>query len=180
MEFKDLRNSSERLYINIMEFVDIEDMRKLHNEESTLLKLSDINHISEEEQMIWFKKMSISKSSFRYVAKLKSDNAFVGIFRIDNIDLTNRSAYIGADIMPLQRGKGYAKEMFKYFFDYLFNQKGFHRLALVTLETNLVAIGLYKSLGFSIEGKQRESIFRNGEFIDLFCMSILSREFKNN
>ena len=177
MEFKDLRNSSERLYINIMEFVDIEDMRKLHNEESTLYQLSDINHISQEQQLSWFKRISLSENSKRYVARLKSNKEFIGIFRIDNIDNINRNANVGADIVPNHRGKGYAKELFNYFFDYLFNQRGFHRLSLVTLETNEKALGLYKYLGFKKEGKLREAIFRNGKFIDLVCMSKLSREF---
>lgn len=169
-------NGTPRLYIRIMELKDIEDARILHNEESTLFKLNDINHISEESQLAWFKKISISSTSKRYVARLRENDEFVGVFRIDNIDQINRSALVGADIVPHHRGNGYAKEIFKYFFDYLFNQRGLHRLSLVTLETNKIALSLYEKLGFKIEGKQREAIYRDGRLLDLICMSILDNE----
>lgn len=172
-------NGTERLVIRIMEIEDVEDARVLHNDDSTLKALSDISHVTQESQMAWFKAISVSKSSRRYVARLKSDHSFVGIFRIDRLDLWNRSAFVGADVVPSCRGKGYATEMFIYFLDYLFNQCGLHRLALVTLETNVPAINLYLKLGFVEEGRERQAIYREGKFVDLLSMGLLAKEWRS-
>ena len=169
---------TNRLSIKIIERSDIEEARLLHNDPSTLFKLTDIDFISESEQEEWFKKLTLSTKSKRFVVRDSITNDFIGVVRIDNIDLNNKSACIGLDISSEKRGFGYAKEIYQYFFDYYFFQKGFHRLYLATLETNAVAINLYKKLGFKNEGISREAIFRDGKFIDLIWMSLLDSEYK--
>ena len=172
------KNGTERLMIRLMEQKDIEEARVLHNEDSTLLRLSDIGHVSELGQQQWFNSISVSKASKRYVARLRTDETFVGVFRVDRIDPWNRSAFIGADVVPELRGQGFASEMFQYFFELYFNHCGFHRLALVTLESNTPARNLYKKLGFVEEGRERQAIFRDGKFQDLVSMSLLATEWK--
>jgi RimJ/RimL family protein N-acetyltransferase len=162
-----------------MEHEDVEDARLLHNDDSTLSKLTDVSHVSQEAQLAWFKAMSASKSSRRYVARRIEDNKFVGVFRLDRIDPWNRNVFVGADVVPNFRGKGYATEMFAYFFEYLFNQCGLHRLALVTMETNLPAINLYRKLGFVEEGRERQAIYREGCYVDLISMSLLEQEWRS-
>lgn len=171
-------NGTERLIIRIMERGDAEEARLLHNDDSTLTRLTDTAHVSEEAQMVWFQSMSTSKTSRRYVARLKSDSSFVGIFRIDRIDPWNRNACIGADVVSGLRNQGYATEMFGYFFKYLFDQCGLHRLSLVTIETNQPAMALYKKMGFIEEGRERQAILREGGYHDLICMSILADEWR--
>jgi RimJ/RimL family protein N-acetyltransferase len=85
---------------------------------------------------------------------------------------------VGADVVPALRGQGYAQEMYEYFFHYLFDQCGLHRLALVTLETNAPAIALYRKLGFVEEGRERQSLFRDGRFQDLIAMGLLANEWR--
>lgn len=169
---------TERLAIRIMEAADAEEARLLHNDETTLYRLTDIAHVSQESQMAWFKSISTSRTSRRYVARLNSDGSFVGVFRVDRIDPWNRNAFVGADIVAGLRGQGYATEIFRYFFEYFFDQCGFQRLALVTMETNVPAISLYKKLGFIEEGRERQAIFREGKFQDLVCMGILAEEWR--
>ncbi len=171
-------NGTERLAIHIMESADTEEVRQLHNEETTLYRLTDIAHVSQESQDAWFKAVSTSRTSRRYVARLRYDGTFVGVFRVDRIDPWNRNAFVGADIVEGLRGQGYATEIYRYFFKYFFDQCGFQRLALVTMETNAPAINLYKKLGFVEEGRERQAIFRDGRFQDLVCMGILAEEWR--
>lgn len=171
-------NGTERLMIRIMELEDAEEARLLHNDDTTLSRLSDVSHVSQESQLAWLKAVSVSRGSRRYVARLKSNNSFAGVFRIDRIDPWNRNALIGADVVAELRGQGYATEMFRYFLGYLFDQCGFHRLALVTLETNTPAISLYRKLGFIEEGRERQAIFRDGKFRDLIGMGLLADDWR--
>jgi RimJ/RimL family protein N-acetyltransferase len=168
-----------RLIIRLLERRDLEEARRLHNDDSTLIRLTDISHVSEPQQEAWFQAISVSRTSRRYVARRRADDAFVGVFRIDRFDPINRNAYVGADVVPELRRQGYATEMFEYVLDYLFGQCGLHRVALVTLETNTEAIRLYQRLGFREEGRERQAIFRDGRFQDLIAMGLLDSEWKS-
>lgn len=167
---------TDRLIIRLMEEKDIEEVRQIHNDESTLKRLSDPFHVSKEEQLVWFRKISTSRNSRRFVLVLKESGELCGIFRIDDLDLANRSATIGADIKLTFRNQGYATEAYRKIIDYLFLSVGLHRLQLLTLESNEKALKLYLKLGFSIEGKYREAIFRDGDFVNLVLMGLLNKE----
>lgn len=171
-------NGTERLTIRLMERADIEEVRILHNDDATLGRLSDVSHVSGPQQEAWFQSVSTSRTSKRYVARQRTDSAFVGVFRIDRLDPWNRNAFVGADIEPSMRGQGYAFEMFVYILGYLFNQVGLHRVGLVTLETNAPAIALYRKLGFIDEGIERQAIFREGKFQNLVAMGLLAQEWR--
>jgi RimJ/RimL family protein N-acetyltransferase len=173
-------NGTKRLLIRLLERGDLEEVRLLHNDDGTLAQLTDMAHVSEPQQEGWFQSVSTSRTSRRYVARLRSNGALVGVFRIDRIDPMNRNAFVGADVAPALRGQGYAQEMFGYFFHYLFDQCGLHRLALVTLETNAPAIAVYRKLGFLEEGRERQSLYRNGRFLDLIAMGLLADEWRQN
>jgi RimJ/RimL family protein N-acetyltransferase len=169
---------SERLLIRLMELNDLEPARYLHNEESTLNRLSDPFHVSQEEQIEWFKNLSKSRKSRRYSILLKESKELVGIVRMDNIDLVNRSCEIGADILAASRRQGIATEAYTRILDYIFGEMALHRIQLFTLVSNSEAVKLYGKLGFQKEGIVRESIFRGGNFNDMFLMGMLSHEWR--
>ena len=172
-----LGNRSGRLLIRVMEREDINAARILHNDESTLFNLSDVEHVSEAQQEAWFTSVSTSRKSKRYSIIEAASGDFVGVFRIDMLDLINRSVCVGLDIMHEKRGKGFSKEIYKYFLEYYFLQYGIHRVYLAVLETNSVARNLYAKLGFREEGVHRDAIFRHGKYVDLIWMSLLRHEF---
>ena len=170
-------DQTANLTIRIMERRDIEDARRTHNDLSTLLQLTDVDHVSEAQQEQWLQSISLSPKCRRYTIIETATCDFVGIFRVDQIDWKNRSTCVGLDIAADKRGNGYAIETYDYFFSYYFNHCGMNRLYLAVLETNEVARDLYAKLGFVVEGKGREAVFRNGKFVDYIWMSLLKREY---
>lgn len=171
-------NETERLMIRILEREDLEPARLLHNEHSTLLMLTDVEHVSQAQQESWFQSVSLSKTSRRYAIREKSSRDFVGVFRVDHLDLKNRSVMIGLDIVPRHRGKGYAPEVYNWFLAYFFRQLGMHRVSLKVLDDNGRARRLYERLGFREEGRERDALFREGRFHDYICMSVLESEYR--
>jgi RimJ/RimL family protein N-acetyltransferase len=167
---------TQRLAIRLIEERDLEEVRLFHNEFNTLKWLSDIRHISQEEQINWHNSLMNNQRQRRYVARKSDSQELVGIIRLDKMDLINRSVEIGVDIVEKLREQGYASEIYLCFLDYLFDQMGIHRLSLVTLETNNAGLGLYNKLGFVREGIMKDAIFREGKFQDLIIMRLLKNE----
>lgn len=153
-----------------MEEEDLESLRVMHNDEETLRWLTDIFHVTKEEQRDWFIKMSASRNARRYVAINKELNQIIGVARLDEIDLVNKNAVIGVDISAEFRRQGFAYELYNCIMDYAFNSLNLHRLSLVTLESNVGAQELYFKLGFKQEGILTEAILRNGNYANLICM----------
>ena len=176
MELPD--SGTDRLAIRLLERRDLEQVRRLHNHDETLARLTDVWHVSEAQQEAWFQSVSTSRTSRRYVGRRRTDDALVGVFRLDRLDACNRNAYVGADVVPAMRRQGYAEEMFGYFLRYLFAHCGLHRVALVTLASNAAALALYRKLGFVEEGRERQAIFRDGRFQDLVLMGLLAEEWR--
>jgi RimJ/RimL family protein N-acetyltransferase len=172
-------DGTNRLRINHITRQDLEEVRNLHNQETILSQLSDNTFITPEMQQNWYSIVSKSKKSFRLVCRHKTNNALVGVLRIDNFDMLNKSAMIGLDVSEEFRRQGYAFEIYQYIINYFFNTKEFHRLYLSTLENNFIAINLYEKLGFQIEGRLIQSIFRHGKFVDSLCYYKLNQSIES-
>lgn len=63
-------------------------------------------------------------------------------------DLHDDSHYIGMDIHPVYRGRGYSKAVYKEFINFRYKDTQIKDLWLEVLETNPRAIHIYESLGF--------------------------------
>lgn len=160
---------------------DLEWARELHNDPEVLRMLTDPREVDEEQQRSWFKRLLETSSSSRVVVKdPNKDGAKIGLIRIDSLDHNNKSVCIGLDIHKDFRGKGYAKRIYWDLFALYFKVMGFNRIWLLTAEYNETAIALYTKLGFKVEGRQRQSLFRDGKYHDCICMSILREEYESN
>lgn len=164
---------------------DLNSIRKLRNDPSTWLQLTSIGQINKAKQKEWFERIC-RDSKVEYYSLVKEQTSFpvsfpgdfLGIIRMDEIDVHNRSIRVGADIVPEERGKGYGTRALQAILEYCFNQLGMHRCWLCVLEDNKIARKLYKNMGFKEEGKYREAIWRNGKWHDYIVMSILEEEYK--
>ena len=73
-------------------------------------------------------------------------------------------------------GRGYGTEATQLMLDHAFGTLGLHRIALTVFEFNERAIRAYRNCGFVVEGRSRESIWRDGRWWDELAMSVLSTE----
>jgi hypothetical protein len=62
--------------------------------------------------------------------------------------------------------------------DHAFGTLGLHRIALNVFEFNERAIRAYRRVGFLVEGRSRESIWRDGRWWDELAMSLLVSDWK--
>lgn len=160
-----------------IELSDLEWTKSLRNDKRTWPFLGKFSLINSYRQEQWFKATS-KRSDMEYLI-FEYKKTPLGLVRLTDIDRINRSVCVGGDLLPEKRGQGYVYEMYKLIFELCFNIWGMHRVWLFVLENNERAIYAYKKLGFKEEGKQRQSVFRSGKYLDYIMMSILESELKN-
>jgi RimJ/RimL family protein N-acetyltransferase len=111
--------------------------------------------------------------------ELKEEKKLIGLASLKNISLIHRKAefaiFIGDN---MERGKGYSTEASIKTLNFGFNQLGLVRIYLFVQSNNEAAIKLYEKVGFKLEGELRNSVYKNGIFINEKVMGILKKEFK--
>jgi RimJ/RimL family protein N-acetyltransferase len=104
----------------------------------------------------------------------------IGIFRLSkNVpDCFKMQSNMGITIAAPYQNKGYGREAINWGLDWAFQHGNLRRVELNVVAYNERAIALYKSVGFTLEGRARESVFRNRRYWDYLSMGILVHEWE--
>jgi RimJ/RimL family protein N-acetyltransferase len=73
-------------------------------------------------------------------------------------------------------GRGLGTEVTELMLGHAFERLGLHRVGLSVFSYNLRAIKAYQKAGFTIEGRLREAILRDGRYWDEIQMGVLESE----
>ena len=168
----------EKIGFRPIEHADLEVLRLIHNDASTLLNLGNAELVSAEEQEDWWKNLANSKSARRFSIVELSTCRVIGLMRVQNIDQVNRNCEVGLDIARDMRGKGFGRMAYKALLGYLFDHYNMHMVYLRYIATNSTAANLYQSLGFQDSGALKEFIFRDGHYMDYKVMCLTSQEYR--
>ena len=107
----------------------------------------------------------------------KATDRLVGTCAFSQLDGENGSALFHITIGEADVwGKGFGTEATQLMVDHAFGTLGLHRIALYVFEFNERAIRAYKTSGFVVEGRSRESIWRDGRWWDELAMSVLESD----
>jgi RimJ/RimL family protein N-acetyltransferase len=157
----------------------VSNLRLSDHVQSNVGKVVFTNQILQEE---WLTKISKSATEKYLVIEIFKEKILerIGMVRISEIDLVNRSMCVGGDILEEYAGQGHGKMMYELIFKLGFDIWGMNRLWLLVLENNNRAISLYKKMGFIDEGVQRKAIYKDGKYLDYLSMSILQNEYNSN
>ena len=138
------------------------------------------NIITLESHRRWFEKYKESDDRKEFVIYIIDTNIPIGTIGLSSIDKANLKAEYGIIIGENDYiGKGYAKEASRLILKYAFDELQLNKVYLKVFEDNNRAIGVYKKLGFSMEGMLRQDIFKQGAFHNVIEMSFLKEEWKN-
>ncbi len=109
----------------------------------------------------------------------KATDRLVGTCAFSQLDGENGSALYHITIGESDAwGQGYGTEATQLMLDHAFGTLGLHRIALYVFEFNERAIRAYKRCGFVVEGRSRESIWRDGRWWDEMAMSVLESDWR--
>ena len=114
---------------------------------------------------------STTKSGF-FVAEENEDILGYMIVRGDNLERTSHRASIVIGVHSNSRGKGVGTALFEHVFEWA-KQRELHRLELTLIESNEQALGLYKKMGFEVEGIRKDALLIEGVYVNELYMGKL-------
>lgn len=138
--------------------------------------------IAEEEQ--WFENLLTSPQDERPLvieAKTEDGWTMIGNSSFDNLDWRNRNAELGIFIGDKSYwDQGYGTEVIRLLLQHGFTTLNLHMIYLRVYENNQRAIRAYEKVGFVDEGRLRQMIYKDGEYLDVIYMSVLRTEWQEN
>jgi len=127
----------------------------------------------------WFEGMVADqgKNGYLFTACLLADDRPIGNIGLMDLDLVNGGAGLGIMIgEPADRGRGLGTDMLEAMVRFGFASLRLERIWLDVYDFNPGARRVYERVGFQHEGVLRHAIFREGRFVDVHRMAILSGE----
>jgi RimJ/RimL family protein N-acetyltransferase len=89
-----------------------------------------------------------------------------------------RQCEIGFTIAPDYQGRGYATEAVRLLLNYLFTERGKHRITAYCDPRNAASVALLERLGMRREGHLRESTWAKGQWTDDLVYGLLRDEWR--
>lgn len=77
------------------------------------------------------------------------------------------------------RNRGLGKDALNVILNFAFYELGLHKVKLSVHSNNIPAIKLYSSAGFVKEGTDREALFQDGNWLDVYYYGIIDSEWVN-
>jgi RimJ/RimL family protein N-acetyltransferase len=125
----------------------------------------------------WYEKVYSDRYEFT-IRKLDSQEP-IGFVELGGINWSARNAWAGIGIGARENwGQGIGTEAMQLMLKFGFNELNLRRISLGVFEYNLRAIHSYEKIGFKVEGRQREIVFRDGKRRDMIVMGIFRDEWK--
>lgn len=145
-------------------------LRIWRNSDGVRKQMINDHIISEDEHMRWLDSFRKSADKLGWVIFWGDRPA--GFMQLTDIDRTKGSAewgiYVGEEAL---RGRGIGKAALLRLLGISFGQLGLRRLTTKVLEGNEAASSLYRSVGFTEDGKSTP-LFRDGRSIGVVVMSM--------
>ena len=111
-----------------------------------------------------------------FAAFTREGEEYVGNVFLLHINRLHRHAQAGITIKQAAWNRGYAKELMRAVLEFAFTDLDLNKAYLQIFTTNEKGLQLWTKVGFQIEGVLRQHYFVNGEFHDMYSMSILRAE----
>jgi RimJ/RimL family protein N-acetyltransferase len=115
---------------------------------------------------------------FQFAVALRPAGQLVGDCAVMPHADDPRQCDIGFTLSPAHQGHGYATEAVRLLLDYLFTERGKHRISAYCDPRNAASVSLLERLGMRREGHLRESTWAHGEWTDDLVYGLLSDEWQ--
>lgn len=166
--------------LRTLEIEDAEFLRNLNHSPEVrkfLGRVPQPDTVEEQEDKI--SEISGSDEIIQFIITYKGERAgTVAIFDINHI---YSSAEVGAFMVkPEFHGEGIGTKTMELILGYVFESLNMHRVQGGYIEDNKASKKVQEKFGFIEEGRERDAVFRNGEYKDIIRMSLIEDEWRSN
>jgi len=110
---------------------------------------------------------------------IEADGKYIGQCALFQFDDVAHTCALGITIGDKDYwGRGYGRDALRVLLDYAFRLRNMRRVHLTVNGTNERAIRAYRACGFVEEGRLRQHVWSDGQYIDLVQMGLLRDEWK--
>jgi len=135
--------------------------------------------LSAEEIQRFFYGRIMGSDFLAMAIHLRESDRLIGTCAFSQLEADNGSTLFHITIGERDAwGHGYGSEATELMVAHAFTRLALHRVALTVFEFNVRAIRTYEKCGFTVEGRARDAIARDGRFWDEIHMSILAPEWE--
>ncbi len=132
-----------------------------------------------DEVQRFFEARVAGPGSLALAIHLRETDRLIGTCAFSQLDGDNGSALFHITIGERDCwDRGYGTEATALMLDHAFGTLALHRVGLSVFAFNERAIRSYRKVGFVVEGRSREAIWRDGHFFDEIHMSVLAEEWR--
>lgn len=143
--------------------------------------------LSEEDQQLWLKGLigdptrkffGIEVSESSKIKGMIKRPTNVGTCGLTSINVIHGSAEWSLLVGPEYQGKKYASAALKLLINYGLYSMRLNRIWGEIFDGNAASLHLAEKMGFKVEGKLRQTYYKNGKFIDSTIVGLLREEWK--
>jgi RimJ/RimL family protein N-acetyltransferase len=149
---------------------DSEYLRQLDSDPQWPNRAKKIKEAIEKEQ-------TEDPNTIAFSVRTLADDRLIGFVAFDGIDWRHGDTFVAIGMgEPAYRGNGYGTDAMRVMLRYGFMALNLQRIQLNVFSYNERAIKSYLKAGFSVDGRQRGMLRRDGQRWDFVYMSVLRDE----
>jgi len=153
---------------------DLDWLRDQRNREELMQYFNQFCLFTLSDQKKWYEGEVLTKKCYPFI--VWDDKVPIGYCILRDFNWVVKEAEFGIFIIPEQQNKGYGKKSLLTLLKFGFENLNLHRIYSTVFEFNK-AIGIYKKLGFTVEGILRDKCYKNGTYWDAYAISILRDDY---
>jgi RimJ/RimL family protein N-acetyltransferase len=118
---------------------------------------------------------------YEFLIRTLEDDRLIGEIGLDGVRWSHGDTYVGISIGQREDwSKGYGTDAMRIILRYAFTELNLQRVSLTVFDYNPRAVRSYEKAGFTLEGRARQRLNRDGQRYDILCMGILREEWQQN
>jgi UDP-4-amino-4,6-dideoxy-N-acetyl-beta-L-altrosamine N-acetyltransferase len=147
------------------------DLLRIRNSHHVRVSCWETEEISEKRHREWYNSVKRKKQIKQFAIMLGDRVVGACSLRIGK----SKSAEFSIFIDKKHCGSGFGKQAMKQLIDFGFEEVGLHKIWGMVFDFNIGALEMYKKIGFEVEGKLREHLYRDGKYYDVYFIGIIGK-----
>lgn len=171
-----------KVYLRAFEEDDVKHVNKWRNDKHVQsLTCGHFRYVSSMMERKWVESKMLNNTSDVYLAICLNDgsNRMIGYVSINRISYIDRKAHWGGIVIDsdFQSDFDCLIDSINLVLQHAFDDLNLHRLTGSCLSEHKASRSMMEMMGFTCEGVERESIYKNGEYHNIVLYSLLDTEY---